>query len=515
MKKHILSSILSILIFPFDSHAMEVCPPIPVPAYITHPKEYADFRLTRSYGKLRSNELLVDAWYHIDSYVHRLVVPKLVLKFQHRLLNAQWQDYEKDVKSWQAIPLETQKQTTFQYSDHRYAIVPGVTDYAMWDGDIGQYWSDTVEDKSQVVRLLSDISPLNDHLFCFKKQYEENNMTSFYLANSNSDKYTTLSFRDRITSHIMSSDAQWLAFACSTPMINFFNIQTRKFVEGRMLSNNLTALCAAHRSPLFVACSEKTALFIVPDEKDNGEYAISITPTSIQFSPHDTYLLMHDGYQVLLWDIKNERWREIVFNQGDGIRKVFFPSDNAAVVALKSGKLILWPDLSRVLADDTVPRLNIGPWRHFTQIDIDDQAPVMVWSDTSKLLLSLDPAAHTDDRMCTFVVRKSTDGRFLAYYNFMPDNPIAMGLTQDEKSVILLDKDNNACQLDLYKKGDIQNIDFIIKKANFYQLCCLRHATKNIKTHQLNGHSDRNARLFVDTVRALIDSYRDKSKKNR
>lgn len=509
MKKHILSSILSILLFSFNTHAMEMGPP--TPAYITHPEKYTDFKLTRSYGKFRSNDLL-DSWYHIDSYVHRLVVPKLVLTFQHRLLNAQWQDYEKDVKSWQAIPLETSQQKTFQYSHHRYAIVPDVTDYVMWDGDRGRYWLDTVEGKSEVVRLLSDISPLHDHLFCPKKQYEEDNMTSFYLANLNSDKYTTLFFPRRVTYHIMSSDAQWLAFACSNSAISFFNIQTRKFAEGHMLDNNLTALCAAHRSPLFVACIEKTILFIVPGEKENAEYEIPITPTSIRFSPHDTYLFMHDGYRVLLWDIKNEQWREIVFDQDDGIRKIFFLSDSAAVVALENGKLILWPDLSRVLADDIVPHLDAGPWRHSTKIDIDDQAPVMLWSDTSKLLFSLDPAAHTDDRMCTFIVRKSTNGRFLTYYNFMPDNPIAMGLTQDERSVIFMHKDGNACQLDLYKKGDNQDIDFIIKEANFYQLCCLQHAWKGIKRQQLDGGcSDRNAKLFVDTVKGLIDSYRDRS----
>jgi hypothetical protein len=144
-------------------------------------------------------------------------------------------------------------------------------------------------------------------------------------------------------------------------------------------------------------------------------------------------------------------------------------------------------------------------WRCDDVADIDDRAPLILCSTKNKLVLSLDTAHHTDITIYTFVVRKmSGKFNFLTAYNFYPDNPKAMGLTEDERSVVFIYRDNTSSILDLYDEQDLNDINFIEQEANIYQLCELFQVCKQFKTNQVISTTNSNASKLVNTMRSYI-----------
>jgi WD40 repeat protein len=272
-------------------------------------------------------------------------------------------------------------------------------------------------------------------------------------------------------------------------------------------------LCAAHKQQLFVAGSEcgEIALF-TPDTMFQFNKNINQPVTYVEFSFDDTRFLARAKNQLILYKIHKDEQLSIVFfgpvinTLSHKIRKASFSSDGKRVmVAMADGMLTFLNSLTGKAIEHYS-----AIWRCKDIANIDNQAPLALWSTKNNLLLLLDPAEHIDKTIYTFMVRKSSNGRFLTMCKFFPNNPKAMGLTKDENTVVFVHKDNKVSCIHLYDNPYLQYIDFIENKANIYHLCELLQICKNIKVDQHNNATrDLNATQFINTICSCIKSYHD------
>ena len=110
-----------------------------------------------------------------------------------------------------------------------------------------------------------------------------------------------------------------------------------------------------------------------------------------------------------------------------------------------------------------------------------NKPPLFLYSLKSQLLISLDPVPHQYPNACTFIIRSLKSGRILTAHNFYPTSPCSMGLKQDERSLVFVNPDTTASELDLYSDQDMKDIEFIENKANIYELAVLFSLYKKYK----------------------------------
>jgi hypothetical protein len=110
-----------------------------------------------------------------------------------------------------------------------------------------------------------------------------------------------------------------------------------------------------------------------------------------------------------------------------------------------------------------------------------NKPPLFLYSLKNKLLISLDPVPNQNEEVCTFVIRSLKSGRLLTGYNFYPTSPCAMGLKENEQSVVFVLPDATVSELNLYTDQDMKDIDFIENKANIYELAVLLALCKKYK----------------------------------
>src|SRR5712692_7645990 len=86
-------------------------------------KQYEEFKLSRLYGKLKSNfDCLPEDI--IKKHIKPHLIEALVTKYKHKLLFG---------KSYQAKLVTFKKYNFFTFHDGSYRLAPNIANYAMWD----------------------------------------------------------------------------------------------------------------------------------------------------------------------------------------------------------------------------------------------------------------------------------------------------------------------------------------------------------------------------------------------
>lgn len=120
----------------------------------------------------------------------------------------------------------------------------------------------------------------------------------------------------------------------------------------------------------------------------------------------------------------------------------------------------------------------------------ENRVPLIIWSNQNKLIIR----TCRDGTWNRIKITKSYADADLGTFTLAAFDPIEMGLTADEKSIIFLQKDKTVYQLDLYNNRDSNHFDFIEQKANIVQL----YDMLNI------GTQSKNATRFVKTMKSYI-----------
>lgn len=462
----------------FHSHAMNN-------SYdIRYQEEYADFRLTRPYGTLRSNfdclpEVILESF--INPYLSELVIKK----FKKKLLK-----YKHGMNTWDNTIYQAGfgcNTKTFQYHNGLYTIIPDIAEYGMWDGDNQQLLIDTISTNessvSNWVRLAFHQGESSEILLLSPVENYLNSNTKFFkiATTKNSNTQIRQIFCEKnITQYLFSCDGNWLSLSSpqESNKVIFIDIKEFQSIE-YIFKDPIKAINIAHLSSMFAVAERKSVSFIIP-EKDQKKVKIDLKPRFIEFSPNDRYLLMWGNKKIVLCDLSAIQTKELVklryacFNFP--IQKALFsPNSKTIVMALNNGHLFFWNDFF-----NTIPiQRDNAFWKK--NENLDNISPLILWSKDSQLLFSLIPIKYPNSLEYSFMVRKTKNGKLLMHYAFDDNHPIAMGLTKDEKTVVFTDKKNSLWKFDLYNEEDCGNIDFISKKAKVYQLCYLWNQVKKIK----------------------------------
>jgi WD40 repeat protein len=523
-KKHIL--LLAPLIIAYSLQSMEIDPPAPT-LYLIHPEKYEIFRLTRPYGTVRSNfDCLSQDLF--KTHIRQPLAKIISGKFKHAILNNNWQEktrhipYNPDVLK--PIFLGLQKDTVFQHHDGNYTLAPNIgCNYVMWD--------ETPRNRKVITAtsIMPNFAGKYAQLLCNAKQEKPEIAVYFpweQYVNDNKAQFSVViadkpvssySLKSRITHQVMSNDGEWLALGCqreSYSNVTLFNL-TSFTSSSTSPRERITALSAAHKSPLFVACLEdNTIQLITPihstyirDAKSGSTN--NNTVIDAQFSQDDQRLITY-GENILellyLPEKGSTSYINFTITVGDDhIRKALFtPDGKRIIIAMANGDLFFYDGFT----GQPVTHYEAS-WRYHATIGIDNQPPLILCSSKNRLLFSLDPAQHImANNVDTFVVRKSSGKfNFLMPIHFYPYNPRAMGLTEDERSVVFIHNDDKVSILHLYTDRDMKDIDFIEQEAHIYQLCELFQICKQCKIYQPYRTRNYNAHTLVNTIRTYIKNH--------
>ncbi len=512
-KKYTLLYALLLIIYPY-AQSME------------NMENYEKFRLTRPYGTFRSNFdcLPKDVF---KTHITQPLANIIATKFKHAILNHNYNrnnhailnhnHQEKTNRNnnepLKLISLRSKKDVVFQHHDGNYTLAPDIgRNYAMWDKTLNN-----IKTSYGWLDLEDDYAP---QLLCVKKKEkpeigiysleQNNNKTALaiVIAGKVVQNYSSIL---NITDHVISNDGEWLALRLENHnSIRLFSLASFTPYNISPPSNKpITTLCAAHKSPLFIACSSGGNIqLIVENYFTHNVSSHNNTIMGAEFSSDDQRFITYGENIIELSRIlENELCQKYISDMSvkittpKPIRKALFtPDDKLIIVAMTNGHLRLYDGFTGQL-----PKQYGATWRCEDVAAIDKQAPLILCSTKNKLVLSLDPAHHTDNTIYTFIVRKMS-GRFnfLTAYNFYPNNPKAIGLTEDERSVVFIHQDNTSSILHLYDEQDVNDIDFIEQEAHIYQLCGLFQMCKHFKTEQDTSTRNSNASKLVNTMRSYI-----------
>ena len=512
-----------------DIHTMEIDPPAPT-LYLIHPKKYEQFRLARSYGTVRSNfDFLPQDLF--QTHIRQPLAKIISGKFKYAILNHNYNYQETDRDNNELlkhISLGLQKDIVFRYHDGNYTLAPDIgCNYVMWDEasrnrNILTHIHKNDAFKNKYAQLLCTKKQENSEItICFPVEQCRNNNKTTLAVHVTGKPGNIYSCKSNVTHQVISNDGEWLAMALGCQLENdnsvmLFNLASSEFDYTFPFTAPVTALCAAHKSPLFVACSKDNVQLIMPNyftyNLSNSNNTANNTIIGAQFSHDDRRLITYGGNILELHYVDDESQlrkgsssymsRPIIM-KNQIVKALFTPDDKLIIVAMANGKLGFYNGLT----GQSLLQYH-ATWSYDDVADIDNQPPLILYSSKNRLLFSY-PAQHIN--FSTFVVRKAS-GKFdfLMSYNFYPDNPKAMGLTEDERSVVFIHHDDKISMLHLYGDGDMMDIDFIEQEAHIYQLCELFQACKQYKTHQPTKTRNFNARTFVNTIRTYIKSCKKK-----
>lgn len=512
MKKNIIL-VLSVALIFFSAYAME--PTDDNPMYMQYPEEYESFKLR---GKIKSN---FDCLPHdIFNLIRPYVAQTVSTKFNHALLNHNYQQkriyrlqktinqheehgfhtmaaharanlqpiVEPEVNNiLKLTDLKRETDKIFQYHDGTYAKVPDIgCDYAMWD--------ETLEQKKVIPLIIPKkgeykliLSGSNQKygdfsLWCPKEEYIDNNKhTLRVISKSLNEKIDTFSLplSLQFTHAVMGKDCSWLALALSNNHLYLLNVETEK-QNSCDLKDPIDSLIAGHQSPAFLACGKSSAVLYLGKTKSViFEYDSFDTPPHAVMSPDDRVFIIYGGKILRLYikDMKNINDHH--FRKGETIlraniaRGSFSPDSKRIVLALENGSLLLFDSLSG-------KNITLHPMTWAVSFS-HNKPPLFLYSLKNKLLISLDPVPNQNEEVCTFIIRSLKSGRLLTRYNFYPTSPCAMGLKENEQSVVFVLPDATVSELNLYTDQDMKDIDFIENKANIYELGVLLSLYKKYK----------------------------------
>jgi hypothetical protein len=454
----------------------------------------------------------------VNKDLKAILAKTIAIKFKHALLNHNFQERKsrKHYGPLQTTSLGIQEEKKFTRHDGTYDMVPNIGyDYAMWDiasitkivqqKALTKKGSDKIEKYIQLLHGTREEKP-NFELCCAKEQYVANNKKklTFIFAD---DTMQTCSLQSKMLQCALSQDHQWCALTyldeCKGS-IDLFSLDSRTVPYAFKFQHPISALCSAHKSTLFAVCTTKGDLAFITLSSTSPICHSETTDilTHAEFSPDDNYLIAYGEKTLRFWKLKSIPPTKYTLVETDHpIRKaIFTPNGKLIVIALANGEFLFCDGT-------TAGTLEYYPatWRVKNMISVDNQAPLLLYSIKNKLLLSLDPAHRTDSDsdVYTFVVRKLTNGRILTAHNFYSNNPRAMGLTEDERSVVFTHHDDSVSLLHLYNDQDFQDTAFIEEKADERQLLEMFKFCQLYKTKQ-KYLKNLNATPLVTAIRDYI-----------
>lgn len=490
---------------------------------------YEDTRLTRSYGILKSNfDCLPMDILKTDIKPH--IANMILTALKHAILTHNFITWNHDITRF-----ETKEDIVFQHHDGSYTLAPAEYEYAMWDQPlIGKrkftYFKNGLTKHSEKYYcsfrgIKQDKSPFL--IGSPQPQFIECKVTNIAINDiENTGALMNYSFKTPIQYATMSSDHQWLAltFAPNNLLI-CINLNSYDFGYSFRFPSPIIALCSAHHSPLLCVClQDGNCRLIQPNilHKSSNYPHNNIIHIAAQFSPDDKYMMMYGTKHLHFIKTKsflneNKKLKKKYFTSNIPIRKVFFtPDSKRMVMAMTTGKIYSL-DCNRIIKEENplINNLN-ATWRCEEVANIDNQAPLMLFSTKNQLLFTLDPAQHTADDIYTFVIRDIRDGKPLKHYDFVTHNPRAMGLTKDERTVVFIHHDDSTSRLNLYTDEDMEHFTFIEQDANLYHLSRMFEIFKNYEALQPKKHKNKISKVgintFVTAMRSYIKNYTNKEK---
>ncbi len=487
---------------------------------------FAPLAITILFSHLATNTMELESTKNpqkeVNKDIKKILTKTIATQFKHALLNHTFQERKarKHVGPLQITSLGIQKEKMFTRHNGTYDIVPNIGyDYGMWEtASISKIVQQTEltkrkrNKKENYINLLYGIGEgkSNFRVCCAKKHYAVNNnqKLTFIFVN---DTIQTCSFHSKMLQCALSHDHQWCALTSQDNdkgFINLFSLESKTIPYSFELQHPISALCSAHKSALFAVCTAKGNLAFVTPGSISCEYAGETVDihTHIEFSPDDNYLITYGGNVLRLCNL-NQSLESMecmvcsLLKTDHFIRKaIFTPNGKLILIALANGEFLFCDGVTAHILD-----YYPATWRVKKMISVDNQAPLMLCSIKNKLLLSLDPARRTDSDsdVYTFVVRKLTNGRFLTAHNFYSHNPRAMGLTEDERSVVFTHDDDSVSLLHLYNDQDLQDVAFIEEIADVRQLLEMFKFCQLYKTQQKHL-KNLNATALVTAIRDYI-----------
>lgn len=539
--------ILSIGLTFFYAHAMdnqqEKKLAIIKPAYLTYPEEYELFKHKQAYGRLKSNFdcLPVDVF---NTFIRSPLAKALSIKFNHALLNHTYQQkkYLKDLakhkeyidkgfvsvapealdldplieKTFQLTDVPLEKRKIFEYYDSTYTQVPDVGyNYAMWDETIEQKKISelTISEKKKQKLLLSGCNQRYG-TFCVyfpNEEFSDNKYEFNIISKCLPGEIQKFTSSAQITHCCMNKHCTYLAVGSKNEnRLILINLETEE-IKAFPIENPLEILVAGHQSPIFLAGNKnKNGSQLISPLSNTAitlNHRLFNMPINAAISPDDQKYIIYADKKLILYvnqstsidRIHLKSWKVDLPNPI--ARASFIPDSTKLILALEDGGLFILDLLSKNLIQGYEMKWAIDPLHH--------TPPLLLYSVKNQLLLSLDPVAHQYSGVCTFVIRNIKNCKTLTAYNFYPTSPCAMGLTHDERSIIFINQDQTVSKLDLYSAQDINTINFIEKKAHFYDLCMLLDICKKYKpiAYDHNPAVNVNATQLVMALRDYIKQH--------
>lgn len=487
-------------------------------------KLYEEFKLTRSYGTLKSNfDCLPDDVF--NKYLKNPLRENISKKFKQDLLI-----HKSENKLYKTIYLDEQKDTIFRYHDGTYNVVPDIgKNYSMWVTSKNFkelfYYSvimlvhesntliDITKDTYAVVALnaiTTEQLPIK-LLFLKAKCSSENTegYKKFCITTPSSDYWIALNHA--VNHYLFSYNHEFLALGTVGQDTNFllFNLKLQKW-QSCSLNGPITALCTAHHSPLFLVGSQNGNIRLILT--NNKSFSLNANNNNakmikhVQFSPDDTRcfactnntftffkineIACPNKKSIINYDFEFSRYPSSVQNAS------FSPDGRIITVALADGNLIFIDGLTGKHS-----KQYYAEWH--SSDNSKNEIPLFLWGSKNNLLFSLNPTDDTDNTLSTLIIKKLSKGRELASYSCNKSNSI--GLTQDENNIVFIHEDNSISLLTIYDDQDLKNINFIEEKANIYQLCQLYQLYKNSKNDpQIYKKRNANATEFISSITTLL-----------
>lgn len=488
-------------------------------------KLYEEFKLTSSYGTLKSNFDCFPA--ETIATITHFLQENIIKKFKRDLLIDKSHNKNLKIKD-----LNLSTNTIFRHHDGTYNIVPDMgKNYVMWDElnnkkkllrDLITLTTKKSETDIEVCIALDSITSekLPLRLSFPITEYTAHDKKNFYIITEQSPFADYIIQRkvtnDAITHYLFSYDHEWLALGTSGHNENFalFNLCSQKVTYTHSLNGSISALCTAHHSPFFVVGSQNGDLCLITlDCPFNFKNINKKRITAVQFSPNDTRFFYCKDNQLTLCNLItiSSQKKPVLCHQNTSliyeyfIEKAFFSSDNTIIVALSDGQLFVINNITSDEMEEYKAR-----WRLFKTMYPNNQTPLMLHSNKHNLLFLFNVEKDIEGILNRFTIRELLTGKWLIS-QFFPGNSKAMGLTEDENNIIFIHEDNSTSLLNLYDNQDLQNINFIEKEANMYQLCLLYYMYKNSE-NDFKKQSNRNAHAteFVTTITSFIQKYSKK-----
>ncbi|HSC24677.1 MAG TPA: hypothetical protein VLB80_00470 [Candidatus Babeliales bacterium] len=412
---------------------------------------------------------------------HHIITPHfiepLTANIKHQFLLS-----KSETNPFQIISYEKPNPKAFCRHDGTYQIVPDIAHYKEWNS-YNDYTNKT--STRDLKELCKQTNKLQSYITLLRSSKNQNLFTIKVTINKESFEKDITYTKDKTINHfVFSNDLKWVVFGSSNKnlcSIEYCNMPPFDHAQGGHVIKNINkinALCSAHHSPSFAICGDNDTISLLQISNLSVTTIKTTAPsfTSIQFSPNDKQLLAQGEYELAVVNIHNcgnhavNATYSTVSNTktfSSIIKKASFaPDSKAIIVGLTNGQIILW----NLISHDIIP---FHRWYTKNIHGIGYKKPFILWNEKNNLLLIF----KFPNKL---IISDSSTYKKLTTYTLDFNNPTAMGLTEDENTIVFVDENDEVYKLNLYTEEEINDIEFITTKANIYQLCELWNIYKTI-----------------------------------